>query len=404
MLGRAQIGFLFSFSTTVFFQISARADLHAWGGSAEILSIGSISDRVLWNLRPGLNLNWEPSLSASQNFKLAFEGRVRFDTQSKFLSSGTYFDHRIDRALAQWTGDQASFALGWQKFTWGDSAFWDGVDVLNPRDLNESPYTDDELLKIATPSFSAQYLGGNTVFQAVLTFDTVRSTFPDELDALKVNKPLIHRGPESLEFGLKAGGLLKQGWDINGYLSSHIERVPQYVLVPSDAVPSLRLHEPRVFTLGLTATQSVGDFVFRSELALHSNRAVPDMGSTTALTAEQLVFRATGDFAVWSDMMITGEIWSENWTSPSTERFKNTNVLLGLRVRKPLLTSSLESNLSFLSSDDGEEWLASGGVSWKLLGDLLWNVDVYFVQLSKGHALARRNFKDLIRSNINYQF
>ena len=176
------------------------------------------------------------------------------------------------------------------------------------------------------------------------------------------------------------------------------------MLVPSDAVPSLKLHEPRVFTLGLTATQSVGDFVFRSELALHSNRAVPDMGSTTALTAEQLVFRATGDFAVWSDMMITGEIWSENWTSPSTERFKNTNVLLGLRVRKPLLTSSLESNLSFLSSDDGEEWLASGGVSWKLLGDLLWNVDVYFVQLSKGHALARRNFKDLIRSNINYQF
>lgn len=395
---------IFAFLFLSLTPFSATADIHSWSLGAEVASVGSLSDRVLWNLRPGLNLKWDSSLAKSSALNVSFEARVRADTQAEFAASRSRYDGRLDTAIVGWTGSSANVALGWQKFTWGDSAFLDGVDVLNPRDLSEPLYTDDELLKIATPAVSAQYLGANTIFQTVLILKPERSPVPDEIESLRVAKPKRFEFGDQLELGVKAGGLLKSGWDINGYIASHLERVPQIVLLPQPPIPSLRVHEPRVATLGLTATQSSGDWVFRSEVAMHSNRAVPKRGITQDLTADQFVVHLTSDLTVGSDLILTGEIWAEKWTEPSTADFSNANILLGFRIQKPFLAPQFDSNLALLISPRGEESFVTTGLSWKFLESWEWDLDAYFVQLSKGHSLERRNLKDLLRSSLRYQF
>lgn len=144
----------------------------------------------------------------------------------------------------------------------------------------------------------------------------MRSPVGDDIENIPVESPDEHLWIHDLEVAFKAGGLLKSGWDINGYLLSYFERIPQPIFKfpaspPAAGVPptrgnsnqpvgsvsavTLRLNEPRVFTLGLTATQSAGDYVYRGELALHTNRALPDVPSTKASLADQAVFHGTTD-------------------------------------------------------------------------------------------------------------
>jgi hypothetical protein len=382
----------------------ARAELRAWSGNAELSTVGSPEDSVLWNFRPGLGLKWEPSFSLLPHWSLGLEGRIRADSQSEFAASGRQFDARVDRAVLQWIGSEASLSAGWQKFTWGDSAFLDGVDVLNARDLTEPVYTDDELLKIAVPSVSLQYLAGNTVFQAVMIVQPSRSPVPTEAAGVNVNAPEPLRPGDVYEFGLKAGGLLKNGWDINGYLASHLERIPQAVLVQDPLGLSVRLFEPRVFTLGVTATQSAGDVVVRSEMAFHFNRALPQFGLAQEATANQMVGHVTADFTLFSDLILTGELWAEKWSEASSDSFKNTSSLLGARLQKSLWSQRADTSLGFLSSASVNESLLTAGFTWKFLDAWQWNIDAYRVQTSKGHSLARRQLKNLINSTLKFQF
>lgn len=382
----------------------ARAEVREWSGSAELFTVGSPESRVLWHFRPGLGLKSERIFVRFPHWSLGLEGRIRADSQTEFAASGRQFDARVDRAVLVWTGSQASFSAGWQKFTWGDSAFLEGVDVLNARDLTEPVYTDDELRKVAVPSVSFQYLAGNTVFQAVMIVEPARSPLPTQAAGVSVSAREHLRPGDVYEFGLKAGGLLKNGLDINGYLASHLERIPQAVLVPNPLGLSVRLFEPRVFTLGLSATQASGDVVVRSEMAFHFNRALPEFGLVQEATANQIVGRVTADLTLFSDLILTGELSAEKWSEASSDSFQNTSTLFGVRVQKPILSQRVDASLGFLSSASLAESLLTAGFAWKFLDAWQWNLDAYRVQTSKGHSLARRQLRNLITSTLKFQF
>lgn len=379
---------------------SARADLKSWTLTPEIVTVGSVSDRVLWNLRPGLGFSWQSTLLESDSISLHFEGKARVDTQTKFVSTDEKYDYKIDKSYVQIQGSRTSFSLGLQKYTWGDSAFFDGVDVLNPRDLTEPLYTDDNQAKISVPSANLQYLGDNTVFQTVLNLKTLRSPLEDQFENIPVRRPAERAWLHDLEWGCKAGGLLKNGLDINGYLISHIERVPQFYFSQFE----LRVNEPRVFSLGLTATQSVGDFVFRSEFALHSNRALPDQGALRSSTADQSVFHATLDLTSFKNLLTTFEFWGEHWFADSTPRFKPNSSLLGVRTQKPFWNGRFEPSAGYLFSSEFSESWAFTKMQLRLYSSLQVSLEAHWAETSTGRVLARRGLKNLIRSAISFQF
>ncbi|NBW83621.1 hypothetical protein EBR21_17890, partial [bacterium] len=338
------------------FQLVAKADLKSWSLAPEVLSVGSVSDRKLLNLRPGLGLKWGASVWDSDQFSFDAEARFRGDSKAKFVSTGKQYEFKVDKAYLQWQGNHSSASVGWQKYTWGDSAFFDGVDFLNPRDLSEPLYSDDDEIKIPVPSVNFQYLGNNTVFQTVLTLKSQRTPVDRDFQGIPIKAPTVPRWLSSMEVGGKAGGLLKSGWDLNGYILSHFERVPQFVLVPKSLTNvELQLNEPRVFTMGLTATQSIDNFVFRGEFAQHSNRAVPDQGAIEKKIASQAVFHATMDATSFKDLLTTFEFWREWWTVKSTEGFRGESALLGFRLQKPVWNGRLEPSAGYLASPDRSE-------------------------------------------------
>jgi len=382
----------------------AQADLRNWGGSVEISSIGSLEDRVLWNLRPSFNLKGEQQLWDSRALSLGVDARLRADTQSNFARSRSRYDLRFDKAALQWVGQSASVSLGWQKFIWGDTGFLDGVDVLNARDLTEPLYTDDELQKLAVPAMSLQYLAASTVFQVVIIPQPERSPIPDLPQGVILRKPRPLLFGSEPEFGLKAGGLLTSGWDINGYLASHLERVPQLRFLASAQGVEARLYEPRVFTLGLTATQTVGDLVVRCEGAAHINRALPEEGLKSEVSSDQFVLNLTADLTLFDDFLISGQLWGERWTAPASSVFVSSNLLFGGRAQKPFFSGRLEAYVGALGSFASGENLLTSGVNFRALESWQIAADVYFAETSKGYALSRRQFKNLISSSLKYQF
>ncbi|MFZ9519527.1 MAG: hypothetical protein ACO3A4_03530 [Silvanigrellaceae bacterium] len=387
------------------FSSVSRADLKSWSLTPEVETVGSVSDRVLWNLRPGLGFKWKDSLWKSDEFSFDAQARFRSDTQADFVSTQSRYEFKTEAAYLQWQGNRASAALGWQKYTWGDSAFFDGVDFLNPRDLSEPLYADDDSIKIPVPSANFQYLGNNTIFQTVVTFKSERTPVAKDYNGIPIRAPGERVWLSDVEVGGKAGGLLKSGWDLNGYILSHLERVPQFVLVPKSLTDfELQLHEPRVFTLGLTATQSIGDFVFRGEFAHHANRAVPDQGATERGLASQAVFHGTMDATVSKNTLVTFELWSEWWSEKSSERFRGESTLIGVRLQRPFWDGRLEPSAGYLSAPDGAESWGFAKIDIKIFESSRIGVEGHWAKTSTGRVLARRGLKNLIRSTASWQF
>ena len=383
----------------------ARADLKSWTLKPEVVSVGSVSDRVLWNFRPGLGLKWKDSFWGSDQFSFAAAARFRGDVQANFVSTQRPYEFKIDESYLQWQGNRASAALGWQKYTWGDSAFFDGVDFLNPRDLSEPLYDDDDAIKIPVPSVNFQYLGDNTIFQTVLTLKAERTPVDRDIQGIGIKTPAERGWLSAIEVGGKAGGLLKSGWDLNGYILSHFERVPQFVTVLKPFTEAeLELSEPRVFTLGLTATQSVGDFVFRGEFAQHSNRAVPDQGAIERKIASQAVFHATVDATAFTNIVTTFEVWREWWSAKSNARFRGDSALLGIRLQKPFWDGRLEPSAGYLASPDRAESWGFVKLDVKTFESSQISIEGHWAKTSTGRVLARRGLKNLIRSSVSYQF
>jgi len=379
----------------------------------------------LWNLRAGASVQWQTTLFDRDEYSFVMDAKFRADKQAVFVSTNEKYEFRFHKAYLQWQGNRASVALGLQKVTWGDSAFFDGVDFVNPRDLTEPLFSDDEQMKLPVPALNLQYLGENTIFQTILTFKPVRSPVGDDIENIPVESPDEHLWIHDLEVAFKAGGLLKSGWDINGYLLSYFERIPQPIFKfpaspPAAGVPptrgnsnqpvgsvsavTLRLNEPRVFTLGLTATQSAGDYVYRGELALHTNRALPDVPSTKASLADQAVFHGTTDVTFFKNLLTTFEVWGEHWFAATSERFKPKSVLVGMRLQKPYFDGRLEPSAGALISPDGRESWSFIKVQCKPFGSAQLSGEAHWAETSTGRVLARRGLKNLVRSSLSYQF
>ncbi|MEY2988021.1 MAG: hypothetical protein RJB13_1542, partial [Pseudomonadota bacterium] len=130
------------------------AELRNWSGTASISTIGSPSDRVLWNLRPEIALQYARAFDSLSGLNFDLQVRGRADTQSRFEESGQHFDSRIDNLAIELLGSKTSLAVGLQKLSWGEPTSFDGVDVVNARDLSEPLYSDRELVKLAAPALT----------------------------------------------------------------------------------------------------------------------------------------------------------------------------------------------------------------------------------------------------------
>ena len=386
------------------FSVEGVADLRNSSGTASLTTVGSPADRVLWNLRPEVALQYARSFSMLKGLNLDLQVRGRADTQSQFELSGRHYDTRIDRAVIELLGSKSSVAVGFQKVSWGEPTSFDGVDVVNARDLNEPLYSDRELVKLSVPALAFQFLGDNSIFQLVWVFMAQRSPIPEWVEGIPVKEPSPLRLGEDMEVAVKAGGLTRSGWDINGYWAWHLERLPQLILTQSSVGAALELYEPRVLTVGLTTTQAVGETVIRFELAQHSDRAVPDFGMLKSESASQVVSQIGLDWNVGETTTLTGEFLFERWGRESSSGFVGSSELAGLGMRKIFNNGKFETQVNTLFDFRLIESFASGRLVWKFQDQWQFDLAANVARTSKGRPLARRLLKDLIRSELSVRF
>lgn len=386
------------------FPQEGRAELSRFGGKFSLSSAGSPSDRVLWHLRPELALQYAHEFRQFEGLNLDLQVRGRADMQTPIGFSENYFDGKVDKLTLEWLGSRTSFAAGFQKLSWGGPSSFDGVDVVNAIDLSEPQYSDRELVKLAAPAFSFQFLGDNSIFQLVWVVLAQRSPVPESVNSIPVLKPRLLRFADDMEFSLKAGGLTKSGWDLSGYWSSHLERIPQWVVLNLPTGPVLELNEPRVFTFGLTSTQSISDVVLRFEFAHHSGRALPEVGLTEREVASQTVLQVGSDWNISDQSTLVGEFVAERWSRESSSGFESSLEYVALGVRRNSQNGSFETQFNLLFDPALKERLFSGRVAWKLSDVWQFDLDLNLVNTSKGRALARRQLKDLLRSELSFRF
>lgn len=187
-----------------------------------------------------------------------------------------YLKYKSDSWVAQ---------IGYQEVVWGEAFGQNFADIINPKDLRETFYSDASEARFPLLLFNEKTfftLGGFSGSLQLLYSPEPRfsKTLPVEIYAgnllsvttLNVNKESTPEIFKKSEFGGKFAGSYS-GFDFGIFGYSYYDRDPHYTL-RSATLSSISINEEhsKIKSLGVSLAKTLGDFVLRSDIVLTKNK------------------------------------------------------------------------------------------------------------------------------------
>ncbi len=184
--------------------------------------------------------------------------------------------------------------LGYQEVVWGEAFGFNYADLISPKDLRETLYSDADiarrplLLANVKTFFSLGDLSGSLQllyspeprFSQTLPLEIyAEHLFPSTtFNVTREKTPQLFK---EQEFGGRAS-LSYAGLDFSVFGFSYLDRDPHYVLNTA-TLSSINVHEVhnKVQSTGLALAKTLGDFVFRTDAVFTKNKMVNTFQNNT---------------------------------------------------------------------------------------------------------------------------
>jgi len=212
---------------------------------------------------------------------------ISADLSKTNLSKKESFEVYLGENFLKYKSEHWVAQLGYQEVVWGEAFGFNYADVISPKDLRETLYSDADiarrplLLANLKTLFSIGDLSGSLQF-LYSPEPRFSKTLPIEVYAgeivpnitFNVTKEKTPKLFSETEFGGKAS-LSYAGLDLSLFGFSYLDRDPHYVL-DSATLTTINVHEEhnKVKSTGAALSKTIGDFVFRTDVVLTKDKMV----------------------------------------------------------------------------------------------------------------------------------
>jgi len=212
---------------------------------------------------------------------------INADLSKTNLSKKESFEVYLGENFLKYKSEHWVAKLGYQEVVWGEAFGFNYADVISPKDLRETLYSDADiarrplLLANLKTLFSIGDLTGSLQF-LYSPEPRFSKTLPIEVYAgeivpnitFNVTKQKTPKLFSETEFGGKAS-LSYAGLDFSLFGFSYLDRDPHYVL-DSATLATINVHEEhnKVKSTGAALSKTIGDFVFRTDVVLTKDKIV----------------------------------------------------------------------------------------------------------------------------------
>lgn len=212
---------------------------------------------------------------------------INADLSKTNLSKKESFEVYLGENFLKYKSEHWVAQLGYQEVVWGEAFGFNYADVISPKDLRETLYSDADiarrplLLANLKTLFSIGDLTGSLQF-LYSPEPRFSKTLPIEVYAgeivpnitFNVTKQKTPKLFSETEFGGKAS-LSYAGLDLSLFGFSYLDRDPHYVL-DSATLTTINVHEEhnKVKSTGAALSKTIGDFVFRTDVVLTKDKMV----------------------------------------------------------------------------------------------------------------------------------
>lgn len=177
--------------------------------------------------------------------------------------------------------------LGYQEVVWGEAFGFNYADLISPKDLRETLYSDADIARrpLLLANLKTLFSLGDLTGSIQLLYSPeprFSRTLPIEVYAgdivpnitFNVTKEKTPKVFTESEFGGKAS-LSYSGLDLSVFGFSYLDRDPHYVL-DSATLTTINVHEEhnKVQSTGVALSKTLGDFVFRTDVVLTKDKKI----------------------------------------------------------------------------------------------------------------------------------
>jgi len=177
--------------------------------------------------------------------------------------------------------------LGYQEVVWGEAFGFNYADLISPKDLRETLYSDADIARrpLLLANLKTLFSFGDVTGSFQLLYSPeprFSKTLPVEVYAneivpditFNVTKEKTPKLFKESEFGGKAS-LSYSGLDLSVFGFSYLDRDPHYVF-DSATLTSINVHEEhnKIQSTGAALSKTIGDFVFRTDVVFTKDKMV----------------------------------------------------------------------------------------------------------------------------------
>lgn len=197
------------------------------------------------------------------------------------------FDVYLGENYLKYKSSNFVLQVGYQEVVWGEAFGFNYADIIGPKDLRETLYTEvsDARLPLLLVNGKTFFTSGDFSGSLQLLYSPepkFSKTLPLEVFAgelvpqttINVKKEKTPKIFDTSEFGGKLS-MSYAGLDMSAYTYSYLSRDPHYILVSGSATElNLAEKHTKVQSYGLSFAKAFFDFVFRTDIVQTKDRMV----------------------------------------------------------------------------------------------------------------------------------
>ena len=328
--------FVWILSQTVAAQGASLPSLEAEGGGFFGMSTASshssqetlyLTPKSEWSLETDNGTSWEfkasaRAMSSSQNVT-PFNAQSNLEVRSLSAS----FNRGIFKTV-----------IGFQEVSWGETFGAQIADVVNPRDYRD-PLLVNDLSWSRVPVFAIN-----------------SQIFLDRLTLQGILTPVSRSDGKSVEFGGRASYLFESGLDLGVIYYHHENRSP---------LPFSLIAE--VDTVGLTVSQTLGNFVLRADTVMNFGQPILNDDLVSYDTVNQFLNIVGSDVTFENDVTLGAQLQTQILDGDNWE-------WLGLLARAKLFKGKVEPEVFFFYGLNNPDVWIQPKLTWNMTRALTLSV------------------------------
>jgi hypothetical protein len=349
--------------------LEPRVDLWFENGT-RLTGIGLLRSDFADELEPG---------QPSNDVRSWASGRTTLGEQLDAELRELYLDFEVGAALVR---------LGKQQVVWGQADGLRILDVVNPLSYREFILPDFEDRRIPLWMVNVELAVGDAMLQLLWIPDQTYDEFPESgglfaFTSPRFRPPLVGGSPVRVQPADKPDNWLQDsdvgvrlsaftgGWDLTAnYLFHHQDQAVLNVVPAADAVEVTPTYK-RTHLVGMSASKAFGDFVFRSELGLSTDRYFVAGNSTRGFEQSHEVLGVLGlDYSGFTDLFISGQFFQSTVPAGSNLLRPRHERNLSLLVRRDFANDTLTFEVLAIHNTNEVDGLVQAELSYQLTSNI----------------------------------